>query len=281
MIDSERKYRQIESGWISFSPQALLWIPCTQVYRSLLRYHRGLIRNRGNLMRTARRCGILNCISLSVEEILHRMKVCINQCNYFQKHGKHYQRKHRNKCLQSAREREDEELEKEILSIIQQEKDQSFWQRINYVMGKPCGGSVRRVLVEDGNQDGNLVENTTQESVQEAIFNNIHCKQFFIAEAAPIYTGGLRGQFGYNAATKTAKAILAGTYEYPLDFDQAMREKCEECARIWEMILIDSLNIRITKDDWRCEGKGCHESTSLLESCLLYCRTVFRPHLIF
>jgi hypothetical protein len=123
MINAERKCRCIKSGQIPFSPQAALWIRHTQVFISLLRYHRGLIRNRGNLKRTTRRCGILNCLSLSVEEILYCIKVCINQCNYFQKHGKHYQRKHLNKCLQSAREREDEEQKKEILAIIQQEKD--------------------------------------------------------------------------------------------------------------------------------------------------------------
>jgi hypothetical protein len=95
-------------------------------------------------------------------------------------------------------------------------------------MGKPHGGSVQWVLVEDGNQDGNLVENTTPELVQEAIFHNIHCKQFFLAKAAPICIGGLRGQFGYNAA----KAILAGTYEDPPNFDQVTKKICEECAQI-------------------------------------------------
>ncbi len=122
MINAERKCRQIILSWISFSPQVALWICCKQVYRSLLRYHKRLIRNRGNLKRIVRRCRVLNCLSLSVEEILHHMKVCINWCNYFWKHGKHYQQQYLNKCLQSAREREDEEQEKEILAIIQSEK---------------------------------------------------------------------------------------------------------------------------------------------------------------
>jgi hypothetical protein len=30
----------------------------------------------------------------------------------------------------------------EILTIIQWEKDRSFWRRINYIMGKAQGGSV-------------------------------------------------------------------------------------------------------------------------------------------
>jgi hypothetical protein len=69
---------------------------------------------------------------------------------------------------------------------------------------------VRRVLVEDESQEGVLTENITQETVQAAIFENIHRKRFFLAEDAPICSGNLRGQFGYNAVTKTAKAILSG-----------------------------------------------------------------------
>ncbi len=99
-------------------------------------------------------------------------------------------------------------------------------------MGKAQGGSVCRVLVESENQEELLTKNITQESVQEAIFANSHRKQFFLAEAAPICTGGLRGKFGYNAITRTARAILNGTYQFPPDFDQATREICKECAQI-------------------------------------------------
>jgi hypothetical protein len=71
-------------------------------------------------------------------------------------------------------------------------------------MGKARGGSVRRVLVESGEQEGMLMEYTTGESVQEAIFTNIHHTQFFLVENAPICSGGLRGRFGYNTVTRTA-----------------------------------------------------------------------------
>ncbi len=139
-----------------------------------------------------------------MEEILARLKACIKQCDYFRVHGKQYQRKHLYKCLKEAGDNDDNQREKEILAIIQWEKDRSFWRRINYVMGKAGGGSVHRVLVESGEQEGMLMEYTTAELVQEAIFLNIHCKQFFLAENAPICSGGLQGWFGYNAITKTA-----------------------------------------------------------------------------
>ena len=122
--------------------------------------------------------------------------------------------------------------------------------------------------MENGEQQGLLTEYTTVESVHEAIFSNIHCEQFFLAGNAPICTGGLRGWFGYNAVTRTAQAILAGTYVYPPDFDQATREICEECARIRVMIPRDSLNTLLTKEDWRCQWQGRQESTSSSESGL-------------
>ncbi len=76
---------------------------------------------------------------------------------------------------------------------------------------------MHRVLVEDEHQEGMLTKNITQETVQAAIFDNIHRKRVFLAEDAPICSGLLRGQFGYNTVTKTAKAILAGQFIYPPD----------------------------------------------------------------
>jgi hypothetical protein len=49
--------------------------------------------------------------------------------------------------------------EREILAIIQCKKDWSFWGQMNYVMAKPCSGSVRHVLVEDEEQ-GTLTEHS-------------------------------------------------------------------------------------------------------------------------
>jgi hypothetical protein len=174
MINAKKKCRKIKSGRIPFSPEAALWICRLQVYWSLLRYHNGHIRNCGNLKRTARRCGITNCFAITVEEVTLCLKACAEKCKYFQKYGKEYQRKHLYQCLERAREHKDDNREKEILAMIQREKDRSFWRRVNYIMGKPHAGAVRRVLVENKDQVGTLIENTTQELVQQAIFDNIH-----------------------------------------------------------------------------------------------------------
>ncbi len=133
-------------------------------------------------------------------------------------------------------------------------------------MGKPRGGSVCRVLMEDENQEGVLTENIIQETIQEAIFDNIHRKRFFLVEDTPICSGPLRGQFGYNAVTKTAKAILSGQYAYPPEFNQATQEICKECTRICCMIPKNSISTHVTKEDYQGQRKGHRESTSSLIS---------------
>jgi hypothetical protein len=208
MLNAERKCRRIKSGRITFSPEAALWIRRTQVYRSLLQYHRGLIRNRGNLKRMTRRCGILNCLALLVEDILVRLKVCIKQCDYYRIHGKQYQQKHLQKCLQTAREMEDDRCKKEILAIIQREKDRSFWRRINYSMGKARGESVRRVLVESGDQEGILTEYTTA-SPSRRPYSHISTVSVYFWQRMPRYAlGGCMDGSGTTMSQKWHEKFL-------------------------------------------------------------------------
>jgi hypothetical protein len=255
MLKAKKKCRRIISGQIPFLPEAALWIRQTQVHLSLLCFHKGRVQNQRNLKRTAWGCGIEHCFNLKVEEILLRLQVCIQKCSYFWKKGKQYQQKHLNDCLARARDKEDSYKEQEILGIIQCKNDRSFWSQSNYLMGKPRIGSVQWVLVDD-KEHGTLTEHVTQESVQKAIFDNIHRKCFFLVEAAPACNGPLRGLLRYNANAITAQCILNGTYTFPEDFNQATKAIWEECARVRLMVCKDSLNITITKDDWKQRWKG-------------------------
>ena len=87
MTCSEKKCRRIKSGRIPFSPESSKWIRRAQVYRSILRFYAGRIRNKGNLKQAARRCGIDNLLGLSLQEIMACLKVCKKKCNYFWKNG--------------------------------------------------------------------------------------------------------------------------------------------------------------------------------------------------
>ena len=83
MRRAEKKCRRIRSGRIPFSPEASIWIKRTQCYRSILRWHAGQIKNRGNLKRTARRVGIREPLKLSVEEVKAILEYYKERCNHF------------------------------------------------------------------------------------------------------------------------------------------------------------------------------------------------------
>ena len=106
MPAAEKKCRRIKSGRIPFSPEASKWIRRAQVYRSLLRLHAGKIRNRGNLKRAARRCGVEDPMNMSLTEIRSRLKVCKDKCNYFKKHGHRHRRRHLKSRLELEKARQ-------------------------------------------------------------------------------------------------------------------------------------------------------------------------------
>ena len=148
MKHAEKICRKLKSCKIPFSPEASIWLCRVQVYNSLLKLHKGKIRNKGNLKRTARR--IERAFSLTVPEILEKLKHCESQCEYFKRHGKKYRYRHLAKRAQAARDRDDEEVAKKIEAIIKREKERAWWRRLTFVTGKKRSRSVTSVQVDEG-----------------------------------------------------------------------------------------------------------------------------------
>ena len=120
-----------------------------------------------------------------MEELQLRLKICKTKCDYFRKHGERHPQQQLTQCIEATKDREDEDAGQKILAIIQREKDRSFWRRLNFAMGKHIQGcSVCKVQVEAGN--GGVLEFDTQEGVQNAIFNEVHRKQYNLAGEALI-----------------------------------------------------------------------------------------------
>ncbi|KAL7552982.1 LOW QUALITY PROTEIN: hypothetical protein ACHAWF_016219, partial [Thalassiosira exigua] len=259
MKNAKHKCRKIKNGRIPFSPESSVWIRRCQVYRSLIKFKAGNIRNRGNLKR---RCKIRGGLGLSVEELRRRLDFCKRKCEYFRKHGKRYRQRHLQKCLKRSQERQDEEGERKILQIIKREKDKAFWRRLNFILGKhKRNRGVDTVEVEGS--DGSTRVHTQRDKVQQVIWSEVHEKKFYMAERAPICKGNLRGQFGYRAATPAAEAVLVGTYDYEANaVDQATRDLLEECAMIREVVPKDSVSIIITRRKCQAKWAKAREDTS-------------------
>ena len=84
------------------------------------------------------------------------------------------------------------------------------------------GRSAR--VVSEKLDDGNTVEHEGQDAVEEAIWSNIHDERFYRAEQAPICQDRLRGEFGYQADTLSARQVLEDTYVYSGDFNESTKE---------------------------------------------------------
>ncbi len=188
------------------------------------------------------------------------LEVCEEWNNYFWKNGARYCKKHLLKQAGLAKEEGREEAAKQILDIIKCKHDQSFWHCLSYVFRKTKGGRPTTVQVEGPNDS--VGEHVAQPSVQEAKWSNIHYKRFCLAKEAPICKGKLCGEFGYNATSPTAWAILDGTYEYPNNFDKATKELCQECAIIRQSIPRDSIDIKITRENHHTHWQWAKEETS-------------------
>jgi len=266
MHHAERNCRKIKSGRIPFSPEASLWIQRTLCYRSLLRYWAGKIRNKGNLLRQARRCHIGDPLSLSIQTIQDRLRECKARCKYFTKHGHRHRRSHLTSRLHDARDRQDKDAERRILQIIRGEHDRSFWRRLNWALGKRQGCSVRNVQVEE--QDGAITEFTMQSEVQQLIWDKIHWERYHLAEEAPICQGCLRGEFGYNANTPSGEAVLDGSYILPPGSHEGTQLLFQSIARIRCKIPPNAVRQIINRHDWQYMWKHEQESTSSSQSGL-------------
>ena len=95
------------------------------------------------------------------------------------------------------------------------------------------------------------MERTTQETVEQGIFGEVHNKQYTLAREAPICNGDLFCNFGYLANTLASQAVLDGICKMPTDSDQATAKLFAENTAIRALIPKDSVSITITPGQWK------------------------------
>ena len=78
------------------------------------------------------------------------------------------------------------------------------------------------VQVEE--QLGLVSESTTNDAVEDAIFMEVHDKQYTLANEAPICSRRLFDNFGYVTNTPASRAVLDGTYQATTNSDSATKE---------------------------------------------------------
>jgi hypothetical protein len=266
MKHAKKVCRKIKCCWIPYSPEASIWIRCAQVYYSLIKLHKGKIRNKGNLKRVARRCNISNPLGLSNAEILLQEEECKCKCQFYQEHGKQFRTKHLNKHLHLSQKKADEEAIEKIAAIIQWEKQWSFWRRLNYITGKKRTRSGTTIQVPA--PSGLVMELSAQELVKDTIFLEVHGTRYTLAQEAPVCNGKLFEDFGHLANTPASRAVLDRTYLPPSDSNMATKELFDKIAAIRRIIPKDSISPVITPAQWRWYWGIVNKETSSSKSGL-------------
>jgi hypothetical protein len=115
--------------------------------------------------------------------------------------------------------------------------------------GKKKTHSPTSIQVEG--PDRIIMERTTQETVNQTIFLEIHEKRYTLAGEAPICNGDLFQEFGYTAITPASRTVLDGMYVVPSNSDAATLELFAEIAHIRRLVPASSVSIIITPEQWK------------------------------
>jgi len=135
-------------------------------------------------------------------------------------------------------------------------------------MSKPKGRSARVVSEESEAGDGGIHMFEGQSAVEQAIWNGIHNKRFYLAEQAPICKGPMREAFGYLATTIAARQVLEDSYNNPEWFDEVTKELCKACTRNRLVVPAHSVETTIKHEEWSSRWSKAREKTSSSESGL-------------
>jgi hypothetical protein len=201
-----------------------------------------------------------------IQEITHRLEACKKELIFYQEHGKCFRQKHLENREKIAQEQDNEEAFNKISTIIQQEHQQDFWRKLNYLTGKKRTRSATTIQVEGGG--GAIMERNIQDTVEQSIFSEVHEKRYTLTGEAPICNGALFQTFGYMASTPASKAVLDGMCIAPADLDSATKQLFAEIVAIRKLIPENLVSITITPQQWQQYWKVVNEETSTSESGL-------------
>jgi hypothetical protein len=206
----EERCRTIYRPDSPFSPDYSLWHQRHQIFRRMIAMQEGTVHNTGLLCKAARKLGIIAPIRWSIPECLHGMAVCRAWKRKLKKYAPSLRFEHLQECLLEAEASGDTERAKAIRTMMDREDSATMWQWLSYTFNDN-GGRGNAVTRVERIEDGNVVEYTVQEEMEQVVREETQ-HQFTLAASSPLCHGLLGKQLGYLADTEVAQAILDGTY---------------------------------------------------------------------
>lgn len=262
-ISAEQNCRKIYRPAMPFSPPVKKLYDRIHSFRTLIKIHNGTKAgtNIRRAHRTAKRCGITNPHTRTVEDCIAGIEEAQRAQNQLQSRKHTLRKEHLRNCLDRAQQQKQERKAKDIRRKMSAEHSRNTWRTINRVT-RPS--SSRAVLeVQERTQDG-IRTHTSQAAVEEAIQRECDAR-FHLGHSAPISKTLLGEDLQYLCDPTVAYAIINGTYPLPDDMDKATKLLLIEIGKLGRQVIqgkCRDTNLEISGEDYVKYWRQVKESTS-------------------
>ena len=188
------------------------------------------------------------------------MAVCRAWKRKLKKYAPSLRFEHLQECLLEAEAEGDTERAKAIRMMMDREDSATMWQRLSYTFNDN-GGRSKAVTRVEQIEDGNVVEYTVQEEMEQVVREETQ-HRFTLAESSPLCQGLLGEQLGYLADTEVARAILDGNFVAPDGLSDDTVLVLDEISRIASIIRRGDVRLILTADEYVHYWKQVNEGTS-------------------
>lgn len=228
---AEKKCRKIYKQPLEFSLPVQHWVRRRWGYQGLLRLFDGRCSNPGNIRRFARKAGIMDCTTLTRDQVIGGIAFCTNKLKDMVGRDRQLRKEHLAHLQSTAEGNRDTVRCREIRRVTSSESQKVIWRRINRVTNPPRGGAIQRVQKEQGDE---LVELVTLDEMSREI-QTVTEERFGLAESAPVFSSSLRSSVGFSADTEFALQLISGEAEIPDDVDPTTVMLITEMKKLWNL----------------------------------------------
>jgi hypothetical protein len=214
MANAENKCTVYRDCHYEFSPEINLLLQHRNVLRWMKRHFEGKVPHVCRLIRACRSVGLPLPDETTEDEVKVRLEVVQSELRQLRESAPSMRRHFLQQQLKLAKERGDEDDEREIQRILKRESDRRKQQRINRVVKAPKGRSVIKVQLNDPKTTkAEDAEYRTEELDIVRGCNSRLGSRFQLGKRAPMTQDDLlREDFGGIADTPAATAVLSGSY---------------------------------------------------------------------
>jgi hypothetical protein len=124
-------------------------------------------------------------------------------------------------------------------------------------------------MVTTTDQEGNMIEITNQQDMEEAILSN-NQKKFLQSTHTPFYLPPMKDDFGFKGLTTASQAVLAGVYDSNHDLDQRILDVIAQWQMPDEVKQLGPLKMAISVESYVKYWKKARENTSCYPSALSF-----------